>query len=88
MCVNKIVLTPEKSPYLKIYYGYVRKIVTLSITVWTQHLFDLALNCIKTIVVIIPAGTNCVPPVSDLLSFCHERDFMLSLFNDNQDEVI
>ena len=84
----KIVLTPEKSPYMKIHYGYVRKFVTLYITVWTQHLFDLALNCIKTIVVIILAGTNCVTPFSDLISFCHERFFMLSLSNDIQDEVI
>ena len=34
-------------------------------------------------------GTNCVPHVDDLFFlFCYERDFMLSLSDDNQSEVI
>ena len=33
-------------------------------------------------------GTNCVPPVADLFLFCYERDFMLSLLDANQSEVI
>ena len=33
-------------------------------------------------------GTNCVPLVADLLLFCYERDFMLSLSKDNQSDVI
>ena len=32
--------------------------------------------------------TNCVPLVADLFLFCYERDFMLSLSDDNQSEVI
>ena len=32
-------------------------------------------------------GTNCAPLVSDLFLFCYERDFMLSLSDDNQPEV-
>ena len=32
-------------------------------------------------------GTNCAPPVADLFSFCYERDFMLSLSEDNQSDV-
>ena len=35
-----------------------------------------------------PMGTNCVPLVADLFLFCDERDFILSLSNDNQSEVI
>ena len=27
-------------------------------------------------IVCIPMGTNCAPPVADLLLFCYERDFM------------
>ena len=33
-------------------------------------------------------GTNCVPLVADLFLFCYERDFMLSLSDDNISEVI
>ena len=33
-------------------------------------------------------GTNCVPLVADLFLFCYERDFMLSLSEDNQSNVI
>ena len=36
----------------------------------------------------IPMGTNCVPLVADLFLFCYERDFMLSLSDANQSEVI
>ena len=36
----------------------------------------------------IPLGTNCAPLVPDLILFCYERDFMLSLSDDNQSEVI
>ena len=33
-------------------------------------------------------GTNCAPLVADLVLFCYKRDFMLSLSDDNQSEVI
>ena len=33
-------------------------------------------------------GTNCAPLVADLFLFCYERDFMLSLSEDNQSGVI
>ena len=33
-------------------------------------------------------GTNCAPRVADLFLFCYERDFMLSLSDDNQSDVI
>ena len=33
-------------------------------------------------------GTNCTPLVADLFLFCYERDFMLSLSEDNQSGVI
>ena len=29
-------------------------------------------------------GTNCAPLAADLFLFCYERDFMLSLSEDNQ----
>ena len=39
-------------------------------------------------VVGIPIGTNCAPLVADLLLFCYERDFMMSLSDDNQADDI
>ena len=36
----------------------------------------------------IPMGTNCAPPVADLLLFCFERDLMLSLLDNNQTDII
>ena len=33
-------------------------------------------------------GTNCSPLVADLLLFCYERDFMMSLSDDKQADVI
>ena len=36
----------------------------------------------------IPMGTNCAPLVADLLLFCYERDFMLSLSDNKQTDMI
>ena len=33
-------------------------------------------------------GTNCAPLVADLLKYCYESDFMDSLIQDNQADVI
>ena len=31
--------------------------------------------------------TNCAPLVADLFLFCYERDFMLSLSDNNQTDI-
>ena len=36
----------------------------------------------------IPMCTNCAPLVADLFLFCYERDFMLSLSDNNQTDII
>ena len=33
-------------------------------------------------------GNNCAPLVADLFVFCNERDFMMSLSDDKQADVI
>ena len=33
-------------------------------------------------------GTNCAPLVADSFLFCYERDFMMSLSDDKQADVI
>ena len=35
-----------------------------------------------------PLGTNCAPLVADLFLFCYERDFMLSLSDRNQTDIV
>ena len=39
-------------------------------------------------IVDIPMGTNCTPLVADFFLFCYERDFMLSLSDNNQIDII
>ena len=39
-------------------------------------------------VVGIPMGTDCAPLVADLFLFCYERDFMMSLSDDKQTDII
>ena len=39
-------------------------------------------------VVGIPMGTSCAPLVANLFLVCYERDFMMSLSDDNQADVI
>ena len=36
----------------------------------------------------IPMGTYCAPLVADLFLFCYERDFMLSMSDNNQTDII
>ena len=36
----------------------------------------------------IPMGNNCAPLVADLFLFCYERDFMFSLSDNNQTDII
>ena len=39
-------------------------------------------------VVVIPMGTNCAPLVADLFLFCYKRDFVMSLSDDKQADII
>ena len=45
-------------------------------------------NMLYRQIVGIPMGTNRSPLVADLFLFCYERDFMTSLSNDNQADII
>ena len=36
----------------------------------------------------ISMGTNCAPRVANFYLFCYERDFMTSLSDDNQADII
>ena len=61
----------------------IKKFVTLSIIFWTIYFIRFGSKVYRQIVD-IPMGTNYVPLVADLFLFCNERDFMLSLSDNNQ----
>ena len=39
-------------------------------------------------IVVIPMGTNCASLVADLVLFCYEREFMKSLSDNTQADII
>ena len=45
-------------------------------------------NKLSRQIVGIPMGTNCAPLVAELFLFCYERDFMTTLSDDNQSDII
>ena len=72
----------------------------IRITLWScQNVCDALHYCLDNIfirfgsklyrqIVGILMGTNCAPLVADLFLFCYERDFMLSLSDNNQADVV
>ena len=59
---------------------------TLSFS-WIIFILHLVLSYTDKLSV-IPMGANCAPIVADLSLFCCEIDFMTSLSNDNQADII
>ena len=53
-----------------------------------DHIFIRLVSELYRQIVGIPMGTNCAPLVADLFLFCYERDFMLSLSDNNQADII
>ena len=69
-----------------IIYGLVRKCVKLSPLL--DNIYIRFGSKLYRQIVSIPMGANCAPLVADLFLFCYERDFMLSLSEDNQSDVV
>ena len=67
--------------------GHVRKCVMRVIIFLTIFLIRFGSKLYRQIVG-IPMGTNCAPLVADLFLFCYERNFMLSLSDNNQADII
>ena len=67
--------------------GHVRKCVMRSI-IFLDKIFIRFGSKLYRQIVGIPMGTNCAPLVADLFLFCYERDFMLSLSDNNQNDII
>ena len=54
---------------------------------WTTFFFRFGTKLYRQVVGIY-MGTNSAPLVADLFLFCYERDFMMSLSDDKQADVI
>ena len=92
----------EGSPYLacsdrnafftsekpKKYYAWSCQNVCDALTFLLDNIFIRFGTKLYRQVVGIPMGTNCAPRVADLFLFCYERDFMMSLSDDKQADVI
>ena len=53
-----------------------------------QYIYKIWLEFFGGQIVGIPMGTNCAPLAVDLFLFCYERDFMLSLSDNRQTDII
>ena len=67
-------------------FGLVRMYVTPYRFLWKIFTSDLVISYTDRLLV-FPMGTNCAPLVADLFLFCYERDFMTSLYDDNQADI-
>ena len=88
----------QKSDYIYIIYIYIEK--PKNYHAWScQNVCDALTFLLDNIFIRfgtklyrqefgIPMGTNCAPLVADLFLFCYERDFMISLSDDKQADVI
>ena len=71
-----------------IIYGLVRKCLKLALYFLLDNIYIRFDSKLYRQIVGIPMGTNCAPLEADLFLFCYERDFMLSLSEDNQSGVV
>ena len=76
----------QKKP--KKYHALSCKNVCDALTFFLANIFIRFGTKLYRQVVGIPMGTNCAPLVADLFLFCYERDFMMSLSDDKQADVI
>ena len=73
---------------LKKYHPWSCQNVCYALTFLLDNIFIGSGTKLYRQVVGIPMGTNCAPLVADLFLFCNERDFMTSLSDDKQADVI
>ena len=73
---------------LKKYHAWSCRNVCDALTFLLDNIFIRFGTKLYRQVVGIPSGTNCAPMVADLFLFCYERDFMMSLSDDKQADVI
>ena len=102
VCLIERTYQREGSPYLacndrnafftsenpKKYHAWYCQNVCDALTFLLENIFIQFGTKLYRQVVWVPMGTYCAPLVADLFLFCYERDFMMSLSDDNQSDVI
>ena len=83
--IQKCIFTSVKP---KKYHAWSCQNVCDALTFLLDNIFIQFSTKLYRQVVGIPMGTNCAPLVADLFLFCYERDFMMSLSDDKQADVI
>ena len=73
---------------LKKYHAWSCQNVCDALTLLLDNIFVRFGTKLYRQVVGIPMDTNCAPLIADLFLFCYERDFMMSLSDDKQADVI
>ena len=73
---------------LKKYHAWSCQNVCDALTFLLDNIFIQPGSKLYRQVVGIPMSTNCAPLVADLFLFCFERDFMMSLSDDKQADVV
>ena len=68
---------------LHIMHGVVKMYVMRWSFCWTTFLYNWYRQVVR-----IPVDNNCDPLVTDLFLFCYERDFMISLSDAKQADII
>ena len=85
-CYNRnACFTSEK---LKRYHARFCQNVCDALTFLLDNIFIRFSNKLNGQVVRVPMDTNCAPLVANLFLFCYERDFMMSLSDDKQADII
>ena len=59
-----------------------------ALTIFLDNIYIIFGFILYRQVIGIPMGTNCAPLAAGLFLFCYERDFMLSLSDDNQSKLL
>ena len=85
-CNDRNVLFTSEKP--KQYRAWSCENVCDALTLLLDNIFIRFGTKLYRQVVGIPLGTNCAPLVADLFLFCYERDFMMSLSDAKQANVI
>ena len=79
----------KKAFYTSTYHrGYKLQFGLVRLSYLLNNIFIRFGNKLHRQFVGIPMGTNCAPLVADLFLFCYERDFLTSLYDDNQADII
>ena len=86
-CIDRNAFFTSEKPKKK-YHAWSCQNVCDALTFLLDNIFIRFGTKLYRQVVEIPMVTNCAPLVADLFLFCYERDFLMSLSDDKQADVI